>query len=426
MIQEQFKAVSLSFQNTPISIRELFSFDESGVKRILLCLKERFDLQEALFISTCNRTELYYVSEIDLNNQIIDYFVEQTDIAKAGEVKQYFLKFNQSLETIYYLFEVSIGLHSQVIGDLQIIGQAKLAYQWSADVNMAGAFLHRLMHSIFYANKKIVQETNYRDGAASISYAAAELIDEILISNKNKTILLVGTGEIGEDISKNLINFGYTNITICNRTLENAQNLATKLNFDLKSVLPYELLWSHIAYFDVIISAVQVAEPLFTFDKLKDLKVYSHKNFIDVSMPRSIDISIEKIPGIVLYNLEDLNKKTSKALELRLAAVPKVKQIINETIEEFASWVKETEVSPTIHRIKLALETIRQEEINRFNKQLTEKELKAVETITKNMVQKLIKLPVVQLKAACKRGDAENLIEVLTELFDLEKQSELK
>lgn len=426
MIQEQFKAVSLSFLNTPIAIRELFSFDEFGVKKILLLLKEQFDLQEAIFISTCNRTELYYVSEIDLNDAIIDFFIQNTDIGKQGDIKNYFVKYNQSMATIAYLFEVSVGLHSQVIGDLQMIGQAKDAYQWAADVNMAGAFVHRLMHTVFYANKKIVQQTSYRDGAASISYAATELIDEILIADKNKNILLVGTGEIGEDVAKNLANFGYTNITICNRTLENAQLLAQKLQFSPKSVLPIEHLWSHIAYFDVIVSAVQVSEPFFTFEKLKDIKILSHKYFIDLAMPRSIEPSIEKLAGINLYNLEDLTKKTTLALERRMAAIPQVKEILHETLHEFASWVKETEVSPTIHRIKSVLETIRTEEINRYNKQLSQNELKAVETITKNMVQKLIKLPVVQLKAACKRGDADNLIEILNELFDLENQNELK
>ncbi len=426
MIQEQFKAVSLSFLNTPITIRELFSFDEFGVKRILLLLKEQFDLQEAIFISTCNRTELYYVSEIDLNESIINFFIQNTDVGKQGDVKQYFVKYNQSLASISYLFEVSVGLHSQVVGDLQMIGQVKDAYQWSADVNMAGAFVHRLMHTIFYANKKIVQQTNFRDGAASISYAATELIDDILLADKNKNILLVGTGEIGEDVAKNLLNFGYSNITICNRTIENAQLVAQKLQFSSKSVLPIDLLWSHIAYFDVIVSAVQVSEPFFTLEKLKDIKIMSHKYFIDLSMPRSIAPSIENLAGIDVYNLEDLTKKTNQALERRLAAIPQVKEILKETLLEFTSWVKETEVSPTIHRIKSVLETIRTEEISRYNKQLSENELKVVETITKNMVQKLIKLPVVQLKAACKRGDADNLIEILNELFDLENQKEIK
>lgn len=323
------------------------------------------------------------------------------------------------------MFEVSIGLHSQVVGDLQIISQAKDAYQWSADINMAGPFIHRLMHAIFYANKKIVQETNFRDGAASISYAATELVDDVISSNKNAQILVVGTGEIGEDVVKNLIHFGYTNFTICNRTFENAKALAQKLQINESAILPYDLLFGHIKYFDVIISALQVSEPVFTLEEFKNLKILTHKYFVDLSVPRSIDPKIESIAGIALYNIEDFNKKTSAAIERRKAAVPLVKQIISQSVSDFVNWVKETEVAPVIHKMKESLETIRLTEINRYTKQLTENELKLVHTITKSMMQKLIKLPVVQLKAACKRGDAGNLAEILNDLFDLEKQKEI-
>jgi len=135
---------------------------------------------------------------------------------------------------------------------------------------------------------------------------------------------------------------------------------------------------------------------------------------------------LNKIPGVVLYNLEDLNKKTNEAQHKRLLAVEDVKRIILESVEEFMSWSKEMEISPTIHKIKQALDTIRAEELARYQKQLSENELKMIETITKNMVQKIMKLPIVQLKAACKRGEQEVLVEVLNDLFDLEKQKALK
>ena len=121
-----------------------------------------------------------------------------------------------------------------------------------------------------------------------------------------------------------------------------------------------------------------------------------------------------------------MNKKTSAALQKRLDSVPQVNAIISQSVEDFLNWSREMEVSPTIHKIKNALETIRLEELGRYQKQLNEEELKLIDSITKNIMQKVIKLPVVQLKAACKRGDAENLMEVLNELFDLEKQKELK
>ena len=128
-----FKAVSLSFKNTPLNVRELFSFSEDGCKILLHTLREKFDINEALILSTCNRTEVYYSSPIDLNEQIIDFLVDNTELGTHGDLKNYFKRINSNLHAIKYLFEVSVGLHSQVLGDLQISGQAKDAYQWSAD-----------------------------------------------------------------------------------------------------------------------------------------------------------------------------------------------------------------------------------------------------------------------------------------------------
>lgn len=404
-------------------MRELFSFDEQGCKRLLLDLKEKFDLVEALVVSTCNRTEIYYTSDIDINQQLISHLIQNTEVGSQGDLSEYFNAFSSNESAIKYLFEVSAGLHAQVVGDIQISGQIKDAYQWSADMNMAGPFLHRLMHTIFYTNKKITQETSFRDGAASISYAATELIDDVLNGNKNAKILLVGTGEIGEDTAKNLFSFGYENIALCNRTQSKAVELAAKITQEKQlSIIALENLFSEIKNFDVVISAVQVEAPLINAQLLGNLKIFSHKFFVDLSMPRSIDSNVEKIPGVILYNIEDLNKKTNEAQQKRIASIPQVEQIISEVVGEFRNWSKEMEVSPTIHKIKNALEVIRTEELNRYQKQLSENELKLVDTITKNIMQKIIKLPVVQLKAACKRGEQDTLVEVLNELFDLEKQ----
>ncbi|MFN0049399.1 MAG: glutamyl-tRNA reductase [Cytophagales bacterium] len=420
------KAISLTFTNTPIGIRELFSFDEQGCKTLLLNLREKFDLNEVLVVSTCNRTEVYYVSEVDINAPLIAYLIENTEVGKQGDLASYFSRIVDNNTAVKYLFEVSAGLHAQIVGDIQIAGQIKDAYQWSADLNMAGAFLHRLMHSIFYTNKKITQETSFRDGAASISYAATELIDDVLQSNRNARILLIGAGEIGEDTAKNLFSFGFANIVICNRTFSKAEELASKIATDIKlQILPFELLLSHIKYFDVIISAVQVEAPIIDKVKLADLQVYSHKYFVDLAVPRSIDADIESLAGVILYNIEDLSKKTTQAQQKRIDSIPHVESIIEESVYDFLNWSKEMEVSPTIHKIKSALETIRTDELKRFQKQLTENELKMVETITKNMMQKIIKLPVVHLKAACKRGEQDVLIDVLNELFDLENQKVL-
>lgn len=422
-MNNKLKAISLSYINAPVQLRELFSFNEQGCKNLLLSLREQFDIQEALVVSTCNRTEVYYTSDIDLNDSIIDYLLTHTEVGAQNLLKNSFVKITDSQQAVKYLFEVSAGLHSQVLGDLQIAGQVKDAYQWCADVNMAGPFLHRLMHAVFYTNKRISQETSFRDGAASVSYAATELIDDVLCSRYNSKILLIGAGDMGEDTAKNLLDFGYHNISIANRTFERSQTLEQKfLPKGKVSILPFNNAFENLSDFDVVISAVQVEAPIITEEHLKLSKAVTHTFFIDLSVPRSVHTNVEKVPGVVLYNIEDFAKKTSEAQQKRLNAIPAVKEIIEDSIQGMNEWVKEMEISPTIHRIKNALETIRQEELARYQKQLNEEQFKMVETITKSIMQKIIKLPALQLKAACKRGEQDAVAEILNELFDLEKQ----
>ncbi|MFL0683672.1 MAG: glutamyl-tRNA reductase, partial [Algoriphagus aquaeductus] len=162
-------------------------------------------------------------------------------------------------------------------------------------------------------------------------------------------------------------------------------------------------------------------EPFITKELVRKFEIPSYKLFVDLSVPRSIETSIEDVPGVILYNVDNIRSKASEALEKRLAAIPQVESIIGESIEEFQNWKKEMMVSPTINKLKQSLEQIRQEELSRYLKNVGEKEYVLIDKITKSMMQKILKVPVVQLRAACKRDQAEEMIEIITDLFDLEK-----
>jgi len=172
----------------------------------------------------------------------------------------------------------------------------------------------------------------------------------------------------------------------------------------------------------VIVSSVRADEHIITKELLTTDKVLTHKFFFDLSVPRSISEDIEEIPGVLLYNIDSIQQKADDTLKQRKKAIPAVEQIIEDSLEELESWSREMEVSPTIHKLKNALEEIRQSEVARHMKKMTSEEAELMDTVTKGMMQKIIKLPVLQLKAACKRGEAETLIDVLNDLFDLEKQ----
>ncbi|MFD2513888.1 glutamyl-tRNA reductase [Pontibacter locisalis] len=417
---QNFKAISLSYKKAPLDIRELIALDEISCRQFLQTLKSFIQAPDVLVLSTCNRTEVYYSADTDYSQEIVKLLGITKGIDNISKYLDYFTILNEHNDAVQHLFDVAMGLESQVVGDMQISNQVKVAYQWSADNETAGPFLHRLMHTIFFTNKRVVQETSFRDGAASTSYAAIELIDELTTDVIDPSILVVGLGEIGADVCRNLKGSGFKNIKITNRTQAKAQALAEECGLE---VLPFEDIVRGMKEADVIISSVARETPFFTKEMVKRLNVLSFKFFIDLSVPRSVEADIESIPGVLVYNIDTIQNKASEALQRRINSVPQVQQIIKESIDQFNDWSKEMMVSPTINRLKNALEMIRQEEMARYMKKLSPEETKRLDSVTRSMMQKIIKLPVLQLKAACKRGEAETLIDVLNDLFDLEKQS---
>jgi glutamyl-tRNA reductase len=418
------KSISISHRTAPLTIREQVALNEEESKDFALKCKEQFGLNELLIISTCNRTEMYYTSHEDVSNELVNHLLQEKGLSDKREYTDHFHLANETDESLQHLFEVATGLQSKVVGDLQIPNQIKKAYQQSADLNLAGPYLHRLMHTIFYANKRVAQETSFRDGAASVSYATVALAEELSQSIAAPKILILGLGEIGLDVCKNMEeDKDFAEITIMNRTLEKAEKVAQGKSF---RVAKYENLWEEITKADIIISSVRTNDPIITQEELTKIQLLSFKYFIDLSVPRSIDEGIEKINGVLLYNIDTLKERADQALQTRLASVPQVHQIIEESIYGFNDWSKEMEVSPTIHKLKNALEQIRKEEINRHLKGLSQEEIDKLEKITASLVQKIIKQPIIHLKAACKRGESESMVDALNDLFNLEQYAEIE
>jgi glutamyl-tRNA reductase len=403
-------------------MRGRVALNEVECKSLMEKIRNFTEISELLILSTCNRTEIYYTSNEDLSTVLIKLLGVEKNIASLIDQKEFFEIYTEQSDAIMHLFEVGIGLDSQVVGDMQIVNQVKYAYQWSADMNLAGPFLHRLMHTIFFTNKRVVQETGFRDGAASVSYATVELAEELLSIQPHANILIVGLGEIGADVCRNFkSNTSFKNITLVNRSIEKSEALA--LECDIEHV-SFDVLWEAVSKADLVISSVAKEEPLFSKEEIQKLSILSHKYFIDLSVPRSVDPRAEELPGIIVYDIDHIQNRSNEALASRLNAIPHVRKIILDSILEFNEWSKEMEVSPTINKLKNALEQIRKEELSRFVKQLNEEEAKKIDEITKSIMQKIIKLPVLQLKAACKRGEADTLIDVLNDMFNLDKQPE--
>ena len=419
-----FKSISLSHRTAPLAIREMLALNEEESKGFYVKCKDIFGLNELLIVSTCNRTEFYYTSDRDISTDLTKAFLIEKGLTNTAEYLGYFKQMNETEDSLRHLFEVATGLQSKVVGDLQIPNQIKKAYQQAADLNMAGPYLHRLMHTIFYSNKRVAQETSFRDGAASVSYATVALAEELSQALPNPKVLILGLGEIGLDVCKNMEEKDFAEFTIMNRTIEKAEKIAS--GRDQFRVAPIADLWKEVAAADIIISSVRTDSPIITQAEIKKLQLLSFKYFIDLSVPRSIEDGIEKINGVLLYNIDTLKERADEALATRLASIPDVRTIIEESIISFNDWSKEMEVSPTINKLKNALEQIRKEELNRHMKGLTKEETEKLEKITAGLVQKIIKQPIIHLKAACKRGDSDKMVDVLNDLFNLESFEEIE
>ncbi|MFY0592862.1 glutamyl-tRNA reductase [Roseivirga sp.] len=419
-MQNHFKVVGISFKNAPVEIREIIALDASLISSLLIEFREILGLEESLIISTCNRTEIFYSDLEDRSREIISLIAAKKGLEKVDASLPLFKSITDGFEASSYLFRVALGLEAQVIGDLQIINQVKQAYQLAADNNTAGPFMHRLLHTVFFANKRVFQETAFRDGAASVSYASATLIRTLSESFVNPRVLVIGLGEIGEDLARHLSDETFS-VNICNRTNEKTRSLGAELNLE---TIEFSQVKGSLPEYDIIVSSVPVKD-FINADDLGNKKI-GIQYLIDLSIPRSIDPEVDSLKGVSVYNIDEIQEKASKAVEKRVAAIPEVEMIIAETMEGIKEWSQEMVVSPTIQKLKNALEDIRKDELQRHLKNASPEMEHFAEKLSKSITQKIMKLPVLELKAACKRGEADSLVEALTDIFQLDQETTRK
>ncbi|MDJ0367660.1 glutamyl-tRNA reductase [Hymenobacter sp. H14-R3] len=413
-----FKAVSLSYKNAPLAIREQLALDGAACDQLLHVLQHTLGLTDVLVLGTCNRTEVYYCAAHDQRAAIIAAVGQARGLDSAEDFAAYFTTYGSATAAARHLFDVALGLDAQVVGDAQIGNQVKIAYQRSADAGAAGPFLHRLLHTVFAAHKRVQQETAFHDGAASTASATLALVEALTAAVARPRVLLVGLGEMGSDIGRYFAKSKhFADVVLCNRTPEPAAALAAECGLP---VLPFEQLARGLQAADVVISAVAAPCPLFTRELLAGLDILTPKFFIDLSVPRSVEPAAESVPGVLVYNLDAIQRNAATALAGRAAAVPQVQAIIAESLAGLHEWSREMQVSPLIQKLKSTLEQMRQQEVGRFQKQMSADEARRMEAVTSALTQKFLKLPVLQLKAACQRGEADQLVATLTELFALE------
>ncbi|MGD8426378.1 MAG: glutamyl-tRNA reductase [Balneolaceae bacterium] len=408
-----FCTVGVNHWEASIDIRERFSLKEEQKKELILGAK-REGIDSLLVISTCNRTEIF-AQEVS-PQELVRLLTTYTN-ATLEEFHNYGFE-KQGQQAVEHLFQVTVGLDSQILGDLQVVNQVKEAYEIASSLDAVSGELHRLMQHIFRAHKRSRNETSLGEGAATTAYAAVKFAVKTFDNLEDKKVLLVGTGKIGKVTCKNLINLGVQRLTLINRTRDRAEFVADK--FDLR-VADMSDLAREIAKADLIIVATGAKAPIVTLDDMKPSILHpSFKVLVDLSVPRNIDPEIGDLNFVDLANMDFLTDVTDEAYQKREENIPLVKKIIDDELTDYNNWLSKQKVVPTIKALTSKFDTIREEEFEFFKNKITESDREKVENLTRRIVNKIAAYSIEHLRD---HHESEQVAKVVNDMFKLETDS---
>jgi len=343
-----FFVAGISYKKTGAATRGQFAISHIHYDEALK-LAPQFGLDALFILSTCNRTEIYGFA--DNASQLISLLCTQTTGDAETFTKLAYCK--QGDEAIDHLFKVGAGLDSQILGDYEIVGQLKQAVKFAKDRHFINSFMERLVNSVLQASKSVKIDTALSGGTVSVSYAAVQYIKENLPSAADKKILLIGTGKIGRNTCKNLVDYlDATDITLINRTDERAAELAEELNLHYA---PMSDLAREVAAADIILAATNAAEPILLKEHLENK---GDKLIIDLSIPYNVAADASLLPNVKLVNVDALSKIKDEAMLKRTAEVPEALQIIAVHQANFMEWYRMHQNAPMLQSIKAMLNKI--------------------------------------------------------------------
>lgn len=341
----QFFIAGINYKKTDASVRGQFAINNEQYASLLHKATEQ-GLKELFVLSTCNRTEIYGLAS--RAEDLVDLLCSET----AGSVETFkglsYIK--RGMAAVEHLFSVAAGLDSQILGDYEIVGQIKQAAKFAKERGFIRTFFERLINVVLQSSKIIKNQTALSGGTISVSFAAIQFLKENVKDIRNKKIVLLGTGKIGCNTCKNLVDYLNTrNVTLINRTADKAFELAEFLNLQFAS---YNDLYKQIDEADVVIVATNSDEPVI---RKSDLAGTNKKILIDLSIPYNIDPSAKELSHITLINVDELSKMNDKTLQNRIAEIPMAKAIIEAYMCEFTEWYNMRKHVPVLKAVKQKL-----------------------------------------------------------------------
>jgi glutamyl-tRNA reductase len=414
--------VGLSHHTAPIELREQLAFATADIERPLRQLVAVPDIGEGVILSTCNRVEVYAVTrDIAAGIARIKRFLVDYHGLAYDQVEPHLYGYHGE-QAVRHVFRVAASLDSLVVGEPQILGQLKDAYGYAAEFKASGVILNRFLHKSFSVAKRVRTETRIASSAVSIAFAAVELARTIFGDLADKTVLLVGAGEMGELAAKHFVGAGVRDVLVANRTYERGERLASEFN---GRALRFEDLFDHLHKADIVLSSTGAAHYLIGPKELSAVlrrRKLRPMFFIDIAVPRDIDPALNRMENIYLYNTDDLQGVVENNREQRRREAEKAEEIVAGEIGQFMAWLASLEVVPTIVALRARFEEIVRAEVARTlsaGKDISPEHEKRLEAMTSAMIAKLLHTPITVLKHTGQGGRIDLYLDALRSLFDL-------
>ena len=430
--------VGTSHHIAPLDFRERLSFSEGQLAEAFQLLREHPDVREATILSTCNRVEVCAVTHGKNGCAVLSDFLSDYHQIESQQLNK-FTYSHQNLDAIRHIFNVTASLDSMIIGEPQILGQVKEAYAQSLSAGTTGDILNRLFAKAISVGKRVRTETNIASGAVSISYAAVELAKKIFQSLEDKTVAIIGAGEMSELTAQHLVKNNVSKVIVANRTYQRAVNIAKRFN---GIPLTYDTDLSFLVEADIVISSTDAPHYLIHRDSLAEImkqRKHRYMFLIDIAVPRDIDPEVSKVDNAFLYNIDDLETVVASNLKDRQQEAEIAAQIVKEEVAKFQSQLQIFQVNPTIKALHQQFQQVASKELGIYldKANLTSKQQKMVEAMTQSIIKKLLHQPTKNLRQvaldpdlteAVNDTDGEHVqyVRVLKELFGLEKVANAK
>jgi len=419
-------AIGVNHKTAPVAIREQVSFGPELLPDALLDLTQQTAVREGAILSTCNRTECYCaVSDEEAGREAVITWLARFHDLDPAEVRPHLYAYSDR-EAVTHLFRVAGSLDSLVVGEPQILGQLKEAYRRAYNVGSLGPLLNRAFHHAFKVGKRIRSETDIGGQAVSVSYAAVELARRIFGDLTGSRVLLIGAGETIQLAGRHLRDAGVPSIFVANRTLERAEELATELG---GHALGLDAVPDALGEVDVVVSSTGASGTVVEKAWLEAAQKKRKRQAmfaVDLAVPRDLPEEAEKVSGIYLYTVDDLEAVVEENLKARRKEAEHAEEIVEATVGEFLQWLANQEVVPTIKAMRAKAEAIRAQELEKTRKRLghvPEEIETALDKFSQALVSKLLHDPTLQLRQLSENGDGDELIEATQQLFRLEEDS---